>query len=38
MVATMQVGENHDMEAFDKEFRLWVDMQKIVVTSYAKLL
>jgi hypothetical protein len=38
MVANMQVGENHDVEAFDKEGQLWVAMQKMVVTSYAKLL
>jgi hypothetical protein len=39
MVATQQVWENHDMGALDKE-RLTVvlDMQKVVVASYDKLL
>jgi hypothetical protein len=39
MVATQQVWENHDMGALDKErMTMVLDLQKVVVASYSKLL
>jgi hypothetical protein len=39
MVATQQVLENHDMGALDKErLTVLLDLQKVVVASYVKLL
>jgi hypothetical protein len=38
MIATQQVWEKHDMGALDKERLIVVlDLQKVVVASYAKL-